>query len=110
MRKICILELLSTKCVQSFRSIRKEEVQFLINSISSSAGSPINLSKMVFFLSNTITPRTAFGKINRHNDEFRPLVEKIMKVLEGFSVADFFPYVKFLHGITGMKTKLERLR
>ncbi|XP_048234791.1 premnaspirodiene oxygenase-like isoform X2 [Ricinus communis] len=71
LRKICILELLSLKRVQSFRSVREEEVLFLVNSISSNAGSPINL--------------------------------------EGFSVADTFPSFKFLHGLTGIRRKLERL-
>ncbi|XP_048234792.1 premnaspirodiene oxygenase-like isoform X3 [Ricinus communis] len=70
LRKICILELLSLKRVQSFRSVREEEVLFLVNSISSNAGSPINL---------------------------------------GFSVADTFPSFKFLHGLTGIRRKLERL-
>ncbi|XP_055960783.1 premnaspirodiene oxygenase-like [Mercurialis annua] len=109
MRKICNLELLSTKRVQSFRSIREEEVLFLVNSISTSTESPVNLSKMLFALSNIITLRAAFGKIIKQKDEFLPLIQKTIQMFEGFSVADIFPSVKFLHGITGMKPKLERL-
>ncbi|XP_048234790.1 premnaspirodiene oxygenase-like isoform X1 [Ricinus communis] len=109
LRKICILELLSLKRVQSFRSVREEEVLFLVNSISSNAGSPINLGKMVLSLSSTLTLRNAFGKFCKQKDEFVPLVKKILLMLEGFSVADTFPSFKFLHGLTGIRRKLERL-
>uniref|UniRef100_A0A5B7CAQ3 Premnaspirodiene oxygenase-like n=1 Tax=Davidia involucrata TaxID=16924 RepID=A0A5B7CAQ3_DAVIN len=60
LRKICIVELLSPKRVQTFRSIREEEVFNLIRSIHSNARSPINLSKKIFALTYGITAR-AFG-------------------------------------------------
>ncbi|KDP39022.1 hypothetical protein JCGZ_00779 [Jatropha curcas] len=107
MRKICTLELLSTKRVRSFRAIREEETSNFIRSISSL--SEVNISKMVLSLSNAITLRSAFGKVSERHEAFLPLVQKIVLVLEGFSVADIFPSVKFLHGITGMRSKMEKL-
>ncbi|KDP39016.1 hypothetical protein JCGZ_00773 [Jatropha curcas] len=107
MRKICTLELLSTKRVRSFRPIREDEVSTFIRTISSS--SKVNLGRMVFALSNTITLRSAFGKVSERKEAFLPLVQKIVQVLEGFSVADVFPSVRFLHRITGMRGKLEKL-
>ncbi|KDP39025.1 hypothetical protein JCGZ_00782 [Jatropha curcas] len=107
MRKICTLQLLSTKRVRSFRVVREEETSKFIRSIS---GLPkVNISKMVFSLSNAITLKSAFGKVSERHDAFLPLVQKIMLVFGGFSVADFFPSVKFLHRITGMRSKLEKL-
>lgn len=109
LRKICALELLSTKRVQSFRSIREEEISNLIRSISICKGSPVNLSKMVLSISNTITLRSAFGKFCKHQDGFLPLVQEIVLLLEGFSIADIFPSIKLLHRISGMRPKLEKL-
>ncbi|KDP39029.1 hypothetical protein JCGZ_00786 [Jatropha curcas] len=64
---------------------------------------------MVLSLSNAITLRSAFGKVSERHEAFLPLVQKLTLVFEGFSVADLFPSVKFLHGITGMRSKLENL-
>ncbi|XVF43874.1 hypothetical protein PTKIN_Ptkin02bG0075700 [Pterospermum kingtungense] len=63
-RKICVIELFSMKRVQSFQSVREEEVNLLINSISESAtlSSPVDLSKEFFSLAASIIFRTAFGK------------------------------------------------
>ena len=62
MRKICVLELLTAQRVRSFRSIREEEVWNLIETISSSNGLPINLSKLLFSMTNSVTSRAAFGE------------------------------------------------
>lgn len=63
-RKICIIEFFSTKKVHKFQSIRQEEVERMMESISSSSSSKssINLSAMLLSLSNDITCRAALGK------------------------------------------------
>ncbi|KDP39256.1 hypothetical protein JCGZ_01013 [Jatropha curcas] len=109
LRKICVLELLSAKRVQSFKSIREEEVSNIVRRISSSSDSLINLSRMLFSLTYSITSRAAFGKIRKEQEAFIPLVEEIIEVGGGFSIADLFPSIKLLNRINGMKSRVERL-
>ncbi|XP_061978092.1 desmethyl-deoxy-podophyllotoxin synthase-like [Populus nigra] len=109
LRKISILELLSPKRVQSFRSIREEEVSSLIGSISSSAGSIVNLSRMLFSVAYNITTRAAFSKLRKEEEIFVPLVQGIIQVGAGFNIGDLFPSIKLLPWITGMRSRMERL-
>lgn len=108
LRKICVMELLSLKRVQTFRSIREEEVMNFINLIFSYKGKIINLSKLIFSLTYSVTSRAAFGKRNRFQEKFINLVKENIKLAEGFSIADMFPSIKFLQLISGMRYKLER--
>ncbi|OVA20162.1 Cytochrome P450 [Macleaya cordata] len=109
LRKIFLLELLSTKRVHSFRSIREEEVSNLIQNISMMAGSQINLSDKIFSLTNDITSRAAFGKKSKDKEAFISSIQEATKMASGFSIGDLFPSLKFLHVISGMKPKLEMI-
>ncbi|XP_050228753.1 desmethyl-deoxy-podophyllotoxin synthase-like [Mercurialis annua] len=112
LRKICTLELFSSKRVQFFRLIREEEVSNFIRSISSSTGSPINLTKMLHSSSCTITLRAAFGNkcALDNQEEFILVVQQVLKIVSGFSLADLFPSLKWLHAITGVQYRLTKLR
>ncbi|KAK0600319.1 hypothetical protein LWI29_013772 [Acer saccharum] len=111
MRKICTLELLSAKRVQSFRSIREEEVSILIKDLASTTGGlPINFSKMLVNLTNDITSRAAFGQRCEDREAFLHAIQKTIELVGGFSVADLFPSVKFLEVLSGMRSKLLRHR
>ncbi|KAI4324236.1 hypothetical protein L6164_023790 [Bauhinia variegata] len=64
-RKICVLELLSQKRVQSFQSIREEEVADLANKIreacASNDGCCVNLSEMIIATLSNIICRSSLG-------------------------------------------------
>ncbi|XP_062017218.1 cytochrome P450 71D11-like [Rosa rugosa] len=109
LRKICMLELLSTKRVQSFRRIREEEVLKLIKWIASRPGSPINLTEEIYSCTYCITSRAAFGKKSKDHEKAIYIGKEAAKVTGGFALADFFPSVNLLHVISGMRTKLEKL-
>uniref|UniRef100_M1BR19 Cytochrome P450 n=1 Tax=Solanum tuberosum TaxID=4113 RepID=M1BR19_SOLTU len=106
MRKICILELLSTKMVKSFGAIRQDELSSLISSLRSMSGSTINMTEKIFLLSNCITCRSAFGKICKDRDEFITIMKEVLLLGAGFFLADLFPSCKLLHNITGEKTRM----
>jgi hypothetical protein len=109
LRRLCSQELLCTKRVRSFQSIREQEVSNLIKYISNNIGSCINLSENVACMTSSITSRAAFGKICKDQQEFILLIKQLVKIAEGFVVMDLFPSQKWLHVISGMRPKLEEL-
>ncbi|CAL9018092.1 unnamed protein product [Prunus brigantina] len=109
LRKICTLEFLSTKRVQSFRPIREEEVVNLIQWIASRAGSPINLTQEIYSSTYSLTSRVAFGKKTRDHEKFINVVKEAVKTSSGFALADVFPSVSLLQLLSGMRPKLERI-
>ncbi|KAE8704316.1 Cytochrome P450 71D10 [Hibiscus syriacus] len=108
-RKICTLELLTAKRVKSFESIRQEQVSNLVRYISANEGSQINLSKKVFGLTYGITSRVAFGSQYNDKNLYSSVVDEIVKLASGFSIADMYPSSKVLRLMSGMSKKLETL-
>ncbi|KAH1121216.1 hypothetical protein J1N35_004376 [Gossypium stocksii] len=108
LRKVCTLELLSTKCVQSFRSIRGKQVSILIRSIYSNTGLEINSGELFCSLSYSITLRMAFSGRCKQHEAFISILRKLVEAAAGFSIADLFPSIKLLHVISGMGAKLVR--
>ncbi|XVF70850.1 hypothetical protein PTKIN_Ptkin11bG0195200 [Pterospermum kingtungense] len=109
LRKICMLEMLSAKRVQSFSPIREEEVSKLVRAISAKAGSTVNISKMLYALTYEIVSRTAFGGKCKEKEEFTSLFRETIKLGAGFTVADLFPSIKLLQFLNGLRPKLEKL-
>ncbi|KAE8702326.1 Cytochrome P450 71D11 [Hibiscus syriacus] len=108
-RKICTVELLTAKRVQSYESIRQEEVSALVKSVSSNQRSPVNLSKQIFSLTYRITSRAAFGYTSDGHESYSEVVEKLTKLGSGFGLADMYPSFRMLEHISGMKQKVEAL-
>ncbi|XP_024933875.2 cytochrome P450 71B26 isoform X2 [Ziziphus jujuba] len=115
MRKICVLELFSAKRVQSYRSIREEEVDSLINLISesSSSATPVNLTEMLFSLTASIVFRIAFGttfeRSGFNNHRFHQVVHDVQAMLGSYSAAEFIPYVGWIvDRLSGLHQRFER--
>ncbi|XP_065862578.1 premnaspirodiene oxygenase-like [Euphorbia lathyris] len=109
MRKICTVELLTAKRVDSFRSIREDQVSKLITYISSRAGSPINFSTMINSSIYSIVTRTAFGRVWEGEDIFIPAVKDLIEAGGGFTLADVYPSIKLFRVLSGMNSRLDRL-
>ncbi|KAK4487263.1 hypothetical protein RD792_006132 [Penstemon davidsonii] len=112
MRKICIAELLSAKIVRSFGSIRSDEISNLIKSIQSSAstGSVIDITKMIFKITSSITCRAAYGKVCRDRDALIDLMNESLVHTGGYMIADLFPSSKLLNILSWNKQRLLRIR
>ncbi|KAL3529971.1 hypothetical protein ACH5RR_009293 [Cinchona calisaya] len=107
MRKICVLELLSTKSVRSFHNIRQDEVLNLVEAIRHLVGKKVNFTEQVFSYSSSMICTAAFGQVSREDQyEFVGLMKQVAALAGGFDIADLFPSYKILHFLTGMEPKL----
>jgi len=109
LRKICTLELLSLKRVNSYQPIREEELSNLVKWIDSEKGSPINLTQAVLSSIYAIASRSAFGKKYKDQENFISVVKKSMQIGGGFDIGAFFPSATWLQHVTGKRHKLEDL-
>ncbi|XP_022857347.1 premnaspirodiene oxygenase-like [Olea europaea var. sylvestris] len=110
MRKICMLEFLSSKQVRSFASIRTDEGLKLIKYIKSSAGIHINLTEKIFLTTSSISARAAFGKICKDKDTMVKLFQEGVILAAGFELADLFPSFMLLRLFSSNKVKLWAMR
>ncbi|KAI9071418.1 hypothetical protein K1719_046614 [Acacia pycnantha] len=112
LRKICTLELFSVKRVQSLKNIREEKVSMLMKDIDEYEGCVtcvMSLSKKFFPVTNSIVARAAFGKKTKNVVAILPTIEHEVKLTTGFNVIDFYPSLKFLRVITGIKATMIRI-
>nr|AYM55660.1 cytochrome p450 [Croton stellatopilosus] len=110
-RKICILELLSAKRVQSSAYVREEEVARLIQRIGERYPNPTNLSKMIGLYANDVLCRVVLGRDFSRGGEydsigFEKMLSDYQDLLGGFKLGDYFPSMEFVHSFTGTKSKL----
>ncbi|KAJ0980123.1 hypothetical protein J5N97_008378 [Dioscorea zingiberensis] len=107
-RKLCVLELLSQKRVQSFRSIREEEVFNLVRSIYSQTSSLVNISQKLYSLTNDVTTRAVIGDRCKDQKMFLKALDEAIEVSSGFNLADLYPSLNWLTCITRMSRRLRR--
>jgi cytochrome P450 len=110
LRKICVLELLSSKQVRSFQLIREEEVRNLIEWISSSSNSSsgiVNLSEGFLALVNNVLLRAIMGSKFKNQKKVLNDILKTFDLLTGFNLANLFPSSSIANLISGAKHKAE---
>ncbi|XVF71517.1 hypothetical protein PTKIN_Ptkin12aG0044100 [Pterospermum kingtungense] len=83
-RRISMMELLSPSRVQSFRSIREQEVSSLIKALALNKGSPTNLSEKIFSMTYGKTSRAALGDKFKGQEEFIRIMTETIKLSGGF--------------------------
>uniref|UniRef100_A0ACD5Z068 Uncharacterized protein n=1 Tax=Avena sativa TaxID=4498 RepID=A0ACD5Z068_AVESA len=92
LRKICIMELLSARQVQSFRGVREEEIGRLVAAIAGTPpGETVNVTEGLNVLITDSTLRAMIGDRFSRRDEFLEVLRGGVKLLSGFNLVDLFP-------------------
>jgi hypothetical protein len=103
LRKMCAIELLSTRRVKSLWSVRQKEINSLLKKIASNEGSEFNLTEEVLSMMYTFTSKAAFGKKYLEQEEFISVVKQLIKLDGGFYIGDLFPSAQWIQNIYGLK-------
>ncbi|KAL5726195.1 hypothetical protein ACHQM5_009258 [Ranunculus cassubicifolius] len=93
MRKLCTIELLSSSKIESFRSMRYEEVcnlvQFLKN--GSQLGEGIDLTAKIYSVIEDMTYRMILGCKDRYN--FKSTLQETVRLAGLVNVSDYIPFL-----------------
>ncbi|CAK9151339.1 unnamed protein product [Ilex paraguariensis] len=104
--------MLSHKRVQSFRKVREEETDLLIEKIREalSSSSLINFSDMFMLLTNDVVCRVALGRkysVGDVNRKIKVLLKEFGELLDVFNVGDCIPWLGWVNCINGLDAKVE---
>ncbi|XP_070030133.1 cytochrome P450 71AU50-like [Nicotiana sylvestris] len=114
MRKLCTVHLLSNLKINSFQSMRKQQVELLINSLKEQAHdrAVVDLSAKVTSLNASLTCLMVFGK--KYMDEdfdkrgFKAVVQQVVHFAGTPNLGDFFPFLGVVD-LQGLNRKLKDL-
>ncbi|KAJ8748031.1 hypothetical protein K2173_011852 [Erythroxylum novogranatense] len=111
-RKICVVELLSQKRVQSFQFVREQEVAKLVEKIKRSCldGAVINLSRMLLSVSNNMISRTALGRVYEEESgkkNFGDLAKGWIDLLGSLCFKDTVPSLGWMDVLSGFNARLD---
>ncbi|XP_051123395.1 cytochrome P450 71A6-like [Andrographis paniculata] len=116
-KSICVVHLLNTKRVQSFRRVREEETSAMVEKIKIESGkslpSVVNLSDALVSLTNDVVCRVAFGRKYRVEDgegrRFKEFLGEFIELLGTLNVGDYIPWLRWIGRIDGTDSKVERV-
>ncbi|GMH21511.1 hypothetical protein Nepgr_023353 [Nepenthes gracilis] len=113
MKSVVVLQLLSSKRVQSFRAVRREEVALMMENIGRLIPFPVNLSKLLIKLTNDVVCRVAFGrKYSGEKDDvanFWEILKGFVELLGNFYLGDYIPWLSWIQRVNGFDAKVGRV-
>ncbi|CAN1335104.1 Cytochrome P450 736A117 [Linum perenne] len=112
LRSICVLRLLSAKRVESFRSIREQEAELLVEKIGTMGLLGFDLGEMLAAVTNNVVCRVAFGRKygeGNKGKEFKKLLEDFGAALGIVNVGDFVPWLGWINRFNGVNEMVERV-
>ncbi|RCV22221.1 hypothetical protein SETIT_4G203700v2 [Setaria italica] len=114
-RKLCTVELLSARRVQSFRSVREEEAARLLRAVAAAAAPPtparaVNLSELITVYAADSAVRTIIGSSFKDRDAFLKLLERMVKMVAKMSLPDLYPSSRLAMLVSRMPGQMKRQR
>lgn len=112
LRSICVLQLLSSRRVQSFGFIREEETAILMKKIESCLGSPLNLTELFATFTNDVICRAAFGRKYSEWEsgrKFPMLLRKVLELMGSFSIGQFIPWLSWISYVNGFNKRVDEV-
>lgn len=109
MRSIFVLQMLSSKRVQSFGSIREEETALLVKMIEECSG-PVDLSNMVAETNANAAFRSTFGgkySESENGKNFLGLMREYMDLIGTVDIGDFIPWLGWISRVNGSDKRLD---
>ncbi|XP_065878348.1 cytochrome P450 736A117-like [Euphorbia lathyris] len=111
MKSIAVLHILSTRRVQSYKHVREEEINSMIEHIKSSSSLPVNLSEILGNTTKDIVCRIALGRKYGEavgGTSIKDLIRTSGENFGFFDVGDFIPWLGWVSSVKGLYAKAEK--
>ncbi|KAJ0968499.1 hypothetical protein J5N97_025416 [Dioscorea zingiberensis] len=113
LRKASMRELLNARTLDSFRTLRQQEVTLMAKELHRRTGVPVDMGQMVFVTSFNVITAMLWGnslvaeELERIRVEFREVVVGIVDLLGVTNVSDIFPILERMD-LQGVQRKMKQ--
>ncbi|KAI3684472.1 hypothetical protein L6452_33696 [Arctium lappa] len=112
LKSVMVLQLLSTKRVRFFRSVRAEETAQLLKIVDDSNNHPVNLSELFVTYTNNVTCEVVLGRKygeGPNGKKFKRLLREFLVALGSVNIGDFIPYLAWVDRVNGSDREVDRI-
>ncbi|KAF5183878.1 Cytochrome p450, partial [Thalictrum thalictroides] len=107
-RKICVLQLLSGQRVESFKKIREEEANLIIDKIHECCAT-VNFGEIIYTFTNNVVCRATIGrKFGADEGDKNVLITEFMDLLGVVNIADYIPWLSMMNKFNGLNARVEK--
>eukprot|EP01018_Ginkgo_biloba_P005053 Gb_11342 [translate_table: standard] len=115
MKKLCTIELLTHKRLESFRSVREEEVSVFVNSIWEESGhgtKPVNITEKLNSLTTSVMGRiiasSRYSVDDMTGKHFKAIMQEMFSVVGVFNIGEFIPSLGWLD-LQGIRRRFKKV-